>query len=523
MPGSVEVQFWTEDKGKVINPSAHAIVFGGNVGHAAVKVTLLASEKPLLDKYNETLTKLGIRVTTLQTRRLDDGKLVKEPYYEIYFSFWPGSIIVAENEDRLGEWEGRKAEKTPLVNPNDQQSYSDRRKSIFSLFVNRLLHRNPDHDREKVFSGVRTIVHLNQNEIAQMAETILKRIEPQRKDEEFQKLHAIFLSGVWDDRIIPYIEYINKKISDLENKQQRTALEENDLTSLNNVLIKILKNWRPGVSSDYAITFDADACSLNLERILQAMIHIAENKKYQLLGWNCSSTALSIMFSGVPAALADDEKHQSLYKHKRLLNVMNEKIPTYTPTGAMKLAMELDSALRESTLYGLKTITTEEQNKEAETEVTRLTSMISEMRNLYIQLGRKDNLTKIDQLVTLINLINKENNLSPYEKLIAIQNKLEDSFMKAAKSYGRFRLFSNINDFYNRLNNANDKSFHYPRMLGLIIKGHYMRFYRENEKAPELYKSIATLKMPKMYMRSELFTKNDKPDNSHKQRASSKL
>ena len=471
MPGSVEVQFWTEDKGKVINPSAHAIVFGGNVGHAAVKVTLLASEKPLLDKYNETLTKLGIRVTTLQTRRLDDGKLVKEPYYEIYFSFWPGSIIVAENEDRLGEWEGRKAEKTPLVNPNDQQSYSDRRKSIFSLFVNRLLHRNPDHDREKVFSGVRTIVHLNQNEIAQMAETILKRIEPQRKDEEFQKLHAIFLSGVWDDRIIPYIEYINKKISDLENKQQRTALEENDLTSLNNVLIKILKNWRPGVSSDYAITFDADACSLNLERILQAMIHIAENKKYQLLGWNCSSTALSIMFSGVPAALADDEK----------------------------------------------------QNKEAETEVTRLTSMISEMRNLYIQLGRKDNLTKIDQLVTLINLINKENNLSPYEKLIAIQNKLEDSFMKAAKSYGRFRLFSNINDFYNRLNNANDKSFHYPRMLGLIIKGHYMRFYRENEKAPELYKSIATLKMPKMYMRSELFTKNDKPDNSHKQRASSKL
>lgn len=397
MPRQADFYVWSKNH-RFVDSSVAALVQGGNVGHAAIKLTVPQSE--VNKEYIAKLKAANISVTEIE---IPNSEGVKISHYEIFFSYWTNSshdtILGTELEDKSAERDGRTAtldekrlERFKYSPDEIQNLKTTQRKNIFSFYRHR---KDPENQRKEIFSGVQSIVHLGgkkldanvtnginldkfktyeeaeaaikaryeivnkeykqlssdaskvQTHFDTLASRIIKNLPP-LNEELSKKWFEHIKSGNWTDDMFPIIKKMEATIAELEQKETRNQEEAQRLQELKDDLQHIRLCWTPGVNPDFVVPFDMDTLNLDMDKMLETMLYIATKKQYEFLQWNCSSTALAILLSGVDTRnlkMNLDPVRLRLPLAVHMLKPNNEKIIIYTPDRVLKRVIELQVAL----------------------------------------------------------------------------------------------------------------------------------------------------------------------------------
>jgi serine/threonine protein kinase/phosphatidylserine/phosphatidylglycerophosphate/cardiolipin synthase-like enzyme len=454
MPGSVELLVWSGEKSKYIGRSVDALIKGGNVGHAAIKVTIPKNE--LDEETSLALKNNKIPFTsTLQNVSSfnDDGSVASTqaiPSYEIYFSFWADENAAASllsgmgksfstlQEDRKAEREQRKygiTEKTKEHYGEDiQQAYTKKGQSI----VDRLLQKETNKD---VFSGINIIsgpistkIFDHTPELIQSVFAFEKKkpghiIDTDEQKNEQKNILDLFEECKKENEFGKKIQLMSKCIQ--ATKRYLMGLEENlspededrkeydKLYSTLNADImeieKFNKSYRKndteahGINPDYSILMPTGENGINVNGVIKGMIDMAQ-KEYVFTGWNCASTALHVLLEGLPEAL----KIGSLKKHIKELDINSDNVAIYTPQKVMKLGAKIQRKIIElKSESAIKEIAKSKIHPEVvnESDLKDNAKLLSE-KNILMNLKKPKNtkLRKLDYLSPKINLNHLEDN-----------------------------------------------------------------------------------------------------------------
>ncbi|AMP88370.1 hypothetical protein [Legionella pneumophila] len=124
---SLEIYTWKSgSKGLGFTKPVKSMLFGGNVGHAAVELTFPADAKgdELAKKYQDVSGLSISKRTEIVPEKQKDGsyKPKEQVVYFVYFSWWPGHTnghhINSHREDLESEW---RHEPAPKIKPEIQQ------------------------------------------------------------------------------------------------------------------------------------------------------------------------------------------------------------------------------------------------------------------------------------------------------------------------------------------------------------------------------------------------------------------
>lgn len=141
-------------------------------------------------------------------------------------------------------------------------------------------------------------------------------------------------------------------------------------------------------------------------------------------------------------------------------------------------------------------------------EIDRLTQLVDEMEPFYLSLKGSTNKKRILKIKKDVHEVKG----TPQEKLDQIVDILETAFNTAAKAYSKYRFWTRLSSFIKRLKKIDDRKFHYPRMLSLMLKGHYERRKKlQLNERTEMHSKVKDIKIPRQYWDNSCFMENEFP------------
>lgn len=188
-------------------------LFGGDVGHASIALTIPADEKgkELVEKYCQNLPYFKKKIITKQARINDNGRIIhlkranqnepafEEEVYEIYFSWWPSvdaekdyslreNISDDTHSERRGaefEWDKRWAN---YINPEKRTYRGKLGNRIFALNPTNIAHRMGYNDNQMEALGLSALldIEMEQKEsLVILKDKLQKALSKFKKDETY--------------------------------------------------------------------------------------------------------------------------------------------------------------------------------------------------------------------------------------------------------------------------------------------------------------------------------------------------
>lgn len=358
MPGTVELLVWSREK-KILDPALDAIIWGGNVGHAAVRMIIPQNEVNRADI--QSLKQSGIPVTdTTQYYKTADNKRGSVPSYEIYFSFWPGDDTRLSNEKKGSSSTSIGSRRELLTHQKDRtyeragEKLSETSHGLLQKFFNEdeirkmytiqntgiLTFIRDQISENRVFSGINSIVHLSKEQLDALCDRLKKNIVIPRDVQT-----ALDNREFNEENLAVIINLMLKKADQLTKKSDLTIQEQIKLDEIKKDIDLLNQNIFLGVNPDYNISFrTGGSIGLDPKRIIDGMCDIAREKKYGLCGWNCSSTALYVLLQGFDPDTAPSMSRE-VQNLKKMLDIEKVTPPLITPDKAKDIAAKLQTAI----------------------------------------------------------------------------------------------------------------------------------------------------------------------------------
>lgn len=331
-----------------------SMLFGGNVGHAAIELTWPADKKgdKLAKKYEgvEGLT-ISKRTETIRKKQPDGSfKPEKQVVYFAYFSWWPGQTnghhINRFSEDKEAEWEN---ERGKLGDLERTQLYGQEGPPPSSITtVNGAL------IKKKEIVKVKTI------ELCTLKGDISDDLAYQQLTAEKKKLEAEH-AALWD-KSKKYMEEMEKASKEKRDPDARLSLtkKENDrigklMDELKRVESQLeickqdfderhkLEGRTPDDRIEIPTNLDSHRLrySLDAKSVLDKMAELSKSKKsYKFKSFNCSTAALDVISVGVSTRLKGRMQRDGIDIEK-----IRSKTKIATPTGVFKLGLKLQKEL----------------------------------------------------------------------------------------------------------------------------------------------------------------------------------
>lgn len=304
-----------------VKPKAHKLshqikvkLLGGNVGHAAMSVKFPADERgdELINKYCNH-EKNPIPYNKFYREIIINDKKINTPYYEVYFSAWPGTPIyfntlLKDQIDERNRTNYNYKKNAPLyeseeIDHRNLKYFFDLAKKTITLpprFVSNSAAINHKYAEEinvvvarfkKIFHELK-IHEDNLHELKLEYDFLMKKLHP---DQIIQ--NAIL-------KIEDQGAKIQEKIWELEDEYNTLYQEQKQITKYN--IDNYIKIGKLPEGKSYLPTIDSENSKhsnkngLDLERMLQEMRIIANDpEEFNLHKKNCSSTTVRILKNGV--------------------------------------------------------------------------------------------------------------------------------------------------------------------------------------------------------------------------------
>ncbi|CDZ77029.1 hypothetical protein BN59_01308 [Legionella massiliensis] len=317
---SITVFTWKDaNKGLGYKRAVSALMFGGNVGHAALEVTWPADEagKALAKKYgDDDGLVIGKRTETIPVKQEDGSyRAVKGVVYFSYFSWWPGHAnghhINTFQDDQDSEWENEPSRpiaprfkefifgetEVPNVNKTTVKGVFTREREVEKL--RHIVHPSleEDFDDDPAYESLwveREDLLAELNRLQNKANIFRTEIESAAVEGRTPDL-SLNLTNEEYDRI----DTINKEINSVNRQIHycRQDFQERFKSS--------------GHEPDYITTMPTDrdnsslTHTLNTEKILDEMAALSRSDQaYDFTKLNCSTTAGRVLRAGIDDRLS---------------------------------------------------------------------------------------------------------------------------------------------------------------------------------------------------------------------------
>jgi hypothetical protein len=343
----------------------------GNVGHASLSVRFAADDKgkELVEKY--------CRLNGIP-HHLRSSQTAGEPYYEVYFSYWPGSeaypysLKTDLQEDQVAERLGVQFDWKDDFKKDKGIEIDRRGKKTLSpaVIIHNLPKDNPELKEKLIEYGAGSNeLRKKNNEIwkikskgkdykknvkkMEVLETDIENIKkalskirlkrgdipkdsPQQKDlkeqeiiqskklkEKFNAQEAIKLGS-------PDLTKVAALEEEVKILEERMRVIERSLKSKNVFDQYVTKGAPPEQTVELPIKH-GNVRGLDLEGLLQGMVKVTQNTKgYSLYSSNCSAAVATALNSGIPASEA------ALHKKFKLIGSLGIATPQSVFAGATK-------------------------------------------------------------------------------------------------------------------------------------------------------------------------------------------
>ncbi|HAU1436812.1 TPA: hypothetical protein JBI54_07985 [Legionella pneumophila] len=313
---SLEIYTWKNgSKGLGFTKPVKSMLFGGNVGHAAVELTFPADAKgdELAKKYQDVPGLSISKRTEIVPEKQEDGsyKPKEQVVYFVYFSWWPGHTnghhINSHREDLESEW---RHEPAPKIKPEIQKHlYGENTPAANKTNVTGIL------ISEKTISKVKEFSHQN------IKETITIENDP-----AYQQLKAKEAALQTELQQLIYKGKISEQElakSALEQRQPNKDLGLTDaeivrLAEINKELKRVVEQIKlcqmdfeerylsvgepPSSVIRIPTTHDYNAPTFALDTagILEKMASLAQSTTaYSFYKFNCSTSATQVVKAGI--------------------------------------------------------------------------------------------------------------------------------------------------------------------------------------------------------------------------------
>ncbi|HAU3923169.1 TPA: hypothetical protein F8A55_09505 [Legionella pneumophila] len=313
---SLEIYTWKNgSKGLGFTKPVKSMLFGGNVGHAAVELTFPADAKgdELAKKYQDVPGLSISKRTEIVPEKQEDGsyKPKEQVVYFVYFSWWPGHTnghhINSHREDLESEW---RHEPAPKIKPETQKHlYGENTPAANKTNVTGIL------ISEKTISKVKEFSHQN------IKETITIENDPayQQLKAKEAALQTELQQLIYKGKI--YEQELAK--SALEQRQPNKDLGLTDaeivrLAEINKELKRVVEQIKlcqmdfeerylsvgepPSSVIRIPTTHDYNAPTFALDTagILEKMASLAQSTTaYSFYKFNCSTSATQVVKAGI--------------------------------------------------------------------------------------------------------------------------------------------------------------------------------------------------------------------------------
>ncbi|HGE5041993.1 TPA: hypothetical protein ACGG49_001579 [Legionella pneumophila] len=313
---SLEIYTWKNgSKGLGFTKPVKSMLFGGNVGHAAVELTFPADAKgdELAKKYQDVPGLSISKRTEIVPEKQEDGsyKPKEQVVYFVYFSWWPGHTnghhINSHREDLESEW---RHEPAPKIKPEIQKHlYGENTPAANKTNVTGIL------ISEKTISKVKEFSHQN------IKETITIENDPayQQLKAKEAALQTELQQLIYKGKI--YEQELAK--SALEQRQPNKDLGLTDaeivrLAEINKELKRVVEQIKlcqmdfeerylsvgepPSSVIRIPTTHDYNAPTIALDTagILEKMASLAQSTTaYSFYKFNCSTSATQVVKAGI--------------------------------------------------------------------------------------------------------------------------------------------------------------------------------------------------------------------------------
>ncbi|HAU2511577.1 TPA: hypothetical protein F8A67_09930 [Legionella pneumophila] len=313
---SLEIYTWKNgSKGLGFTKPVKSMLFGGNVGHAAVELTFPADAKgdELAKKYQDVPGLSISKRTEIVPEKQEDGsyKPKEQVVYFVYFSWWPGHTnghhINSHREDLESEW---RHEPAPKIKPEIQKHlYGENTPAANKTNVTGML------ISEKTISKVKEFSHQN------IKETITIENDPayQQLKAKEAALQTELQQLIYKGKI--YEQELAK--SALEQRQPNKDLGLTDaeivrLAEINKELKRVVEQIKlcqmdfeerylsvgepPSSVIRIPTTHDYNAPTFALDTagILEKMASLAQSTTaYSFYKFNCSTSATQVVKAGI--------------------------------------------------------------------------------------------------------------------------------------------------------------------------------------------------------------------------------
>lgn len=346
-----------------VKPKAHKLshqikvkLLGGNVGHAAIALKFPADERgdELINKYCN-LEKNPIPYNKFYREIIVNGKKTNTPYYEVYFSAWPGTPIYFNTllKDQIDERNriNYNYKKNAPFYESEEIDYR-KLKYFFGLAKKtitlppRLVINNAivNHKYAKeiniIVAKFKRIFHelkINEDNFHELKLEYDFLMKKTHSDKEIQSTIL---------KIEDQASKIQEKIWQLEDEYKTLYQEQKQITKYN--IDNYIKIGKLPDNKSYLPTIDSENSKhsnkngLDLERMLQEMRIIADDpEEFNLHKKNCSSTTLRILQSGV---LYKDRMYfkKHLPKIRKYLDKNSWIFKMFTPQSVYNIASKTE-------------------------------------------------------------------------------------------------------------------------------------------------------------------------------------
>lgn len=313
---SLEIYTWKNgSKGLGFSKPVKSMLFGGNVGHAAVELTFPADAKgdELAKKYQDVPGLSISKRTEIIPEKQEDGsyKPKEQVVYFVYFSWWPGHTnghhINSHRQDLESEWRHEPApkikpeiqrhlygENTPAANKTNVTGILISEKTISK--VKEFSHQNvketitiendPAYQQLKAKEAalqteLQQLIDKGKNYAQELARSALEHRQPNRD------------LGLTDAEIIRLAE-INKELKRVVEQIKLCQMDfEERYLSVGEPPLSVL---RIPTTHDY----NAPTFALDTAGILDKMASLARSTTaYSFYKFNCSTSATQIVKAGI--------------------------------------------------------------------------------------------------------------------------------------------------------------------------------------------------------------------------------
>lgn len=313
---SLEIYTWKNgSKGLGFTKPVKSMLFGGNVGHAAVELTFPADAKgdELAKKYQDVPGLSISKRTEIVPEKQEDGsyKPKEQVVYFVYFSWWPGHTnghhINSHREDLESEW---RHEPAPKIKPEIQKHlYGENTPAANKTSVTGILISEKTISKVKEFShqNIKETITIENDPAYQQLkakeaalQTELQQLIDKGKIYE-QELAKSALEqrqpnkdlGLTDAEIVRLAE-INKELKRVVEQIKLCQMDfEERYLSVGEPPSSVL---RIPTTHDY----NAPTFALDTAGILEKMTSLAQSTTaYSFYKFNCSTSATQVVKAGI--------------------------------------------------------------------------------------------------------------------------------------------------------------------------------------------------------------------------------